>query len=134
MAYQPNYAAKKMTIKLTIAAVMTLVFSGCETLADTYDEPAHIINADDASRAALREAVNSALNTEVTLADSALTDSSLLTIERNPPRTMENPNPLGRNMEMPIQLRLFINGTDCVLVDQRDRARYVLASTSCEAE
>ena len=123
-----------MNIRHIFAASLALTALGCQTLADTYDKPARIINADDARRAALREAVNNALNTEVTLADSALTDSSLLTIERNPPRTMENPNPLGRNMEMPIQLRLFINGTDCVLVDHRDRARYVLANTSCEAE
>jgi hypothetical protein len=121
-------------IRHLCAALLALTVLGCQTLADTYDKPARIVNPDDASRAALQESVNKAFGTNVTLADNALTDSSVLTIERSPRPTMENPNPLGRNMEMPFQLRLVINGTDCVLIDQRDRSRYVLANTSCEAE
>ena len=107
---------------------------GCQTYGSNVDVPARIVNSDDASRAALQDAVNTAFGTNVTLADDALTDSSLLTIERGPRPTIDHPNPQGRNMAMPFQLRLFINGTDCVLVDQRNRARYILADTSCEAE
>jgi len=117
-----------------IAASLALTALGCQTYGSYFDKPARIVNPDDASRAALQDVVNTAFGTNVTLADNALTDSSLLTIERSPRRTIENPNPLGRNMEMPFQLRLYINGTDCILVDQRDRARYTLANTSCEAE
>lgn len=116
------------------AATVALTTLGCQTMTNNYDKPARIVEPDDASRVALRETINNILGTNVTLSDSALTDRSLLTIENSPPRTMENPNPLGRNMEMPIQFRLFINGTDCVLVDQRDRSRYVLENTTCEAE
>jgi len=117
-----------------IAASLALTALGCQTYGSYSDEPARIVNSDDASRAVLQDVVNTAFGTNVTLADNALTDSSLLTIERSPQPTMENPNPLGRNMEMPFQLRLFINGDDCVLVDQRDHVRYTLANTSCEAE
>jgi hypothetical protein len=117
-----------------IAASLALTALGCQTQGGYIDNPARIINPDDASRAALRDVVNTAFGTNVTLAENALTDSSLLTIERSPRPTIENPNPLGRNMEMPFQLRLYINGADCVLVDQRDSARYTLANTSCEAE
>jgi len=99
-----------------------------------YDRPALIVTPDASSRAALQTTLNNALGTDVTLADSALTDSSLLTIERDPPRTMQNPNPQGRTMDLPVQFRLVINGTDCILIDQRDRSRHVLASTSCAAE
>lgn len=123
-----------MKARNLIAASLALATFGCQTLGSHYDKPARIVSPDDTSRAALQDVVNTAFGTNVTLADNALTDSSLLTIERNPRPTMENPNPLGRNMELPFQLRLFINGTDCVLVDQRDRARYTLANTSCEAE
>ena len=123
-----------MKARNLIAATLALTTLGCQTFGSNVDTPARIVNPDDASRAALQEAVNTAFGTNVTLADDALTDSSLLTIERNPRPTMDNPNPQGRNMEMPFQLRLFINGTDCVLVDQRDNARYILANTSCEAE
>lgn len=124
----------KGVLKLVVASVAMLVLANCQTMPDAYDKPARIVNPDDASRAALQEAVNTMFGTNVTLADNALTDSSLLTIERSPKPTMENPNPLGRNMELPFQLRLVINGTDCVLIDQRDRSRNVLPNTSCEAE
>lgn len=109
----------------------TLSVTGCQTVVADYDRPARIAMANDASRAALQATVNSALGTKVTLSDSALTDSSILTIENIPSPTMENPVPQGRVMKMPIQFRLVINGTDCVLVNQQDRARYVLADTSC---
>jgi hypothetical protein len=117
-----------------IAASLALTALGCQTNGSFVDKPARIVNPGDASRAALQDVVNTAFGTNVTLADNALTDSSLLTIERNPRPTMENPNPLGRNMEMPFQLRLYINGTDCVLIDQRDNSRYVLEMTTCAAE
>jgi hypothetical protein len=117
-----------------IAASLALTALGCQTNGSYVDKPARIVNPGDASRAALQDVVNTAFGTNVTLADNALTDSSLLTIERNPRPTMQNPNPLGRNMEMPFQLRLYINGTDCILVDQRDNSRYVLEMTTCTAE
>jgi hypothetical protein len=118
-------------ILLSYCAVFAL---GCQTVPDDYDRPARIVNADDASRAALRTTVKNALGTPVTLSDSALTDSSLLTIENMPPPTMENPVPNGRVLSMPIQFRLVINGGDCVLVNQQDRSRHWLPDTTCEAE
>ena len=123
-----------MKARNLIAASLALTALGCQTNGSFVDKRARIVNPGDASRAALQDVVNTALGTNVTLADNALTDSSLLTIERNPRPTMENPNPLGRNMEMPFQLRLYINGTDCILVDQRDNSRYVLEMTTCAAE
>lgn len=123
-----------MKARQLITAVITLTALGCQTMGNNYDKAARIVNNNDASRAALQEVVNKVFGTNVTLADNALTDSSVLTIERSPRPTMENPNPLGRNMEMPIQLRLVVNGSDCVLIDQRDRSRHILANTTCEAE
>jgi hypothetical protein len=123
-----------MTARALLVSSVMLLTIGCQTFLDDYGKPARIINADDASRAELQAVVNNAFGTNVTLADNALTNSSLLTIERNPRSTMENPNPLGRNMEMPFQLRLYSNGTDCVLVDQRDQTPHILANTECEIE
>jgi hypothetical protein len=37
-------------------------------------------------------------------------------------------------MEMPIQFRLVTDGTNCILVDQRDASRHILADTRCVAE
>jgi len=107
--------------------------AGCQTLVATDELPAWITNPDGASRAVLQAAVNEALNTDVVLADDALTDSSILTIERNIPGTLEGQPAQGRNMDMPIQFRLVVSGGDCVLIDQRDESRRILESTSCKA-
>jgi hypothetical protein len=117
-----------------LIAALAVGVTGCRTVATEHDRAARIVNADDNSRAALQRAVNDALNTNVTLADSALTESSLLIIERSPPRSMQNLPTQGRNMDVPIQFRLVINRDDCILIDQRDRSRYLLEDTTCEAE
>ena len=116
---------------MVILFVMGL--AGCKTLVATDDLPAWITNPDDDSHAALQAAVNEALNTDVALADDALTDSSILTIERNIPGSLEGQPAQGRNMDMPIQFRLVISGSDCVLIDQRDESRRTLKNTNCEA-
>ncbi len=123
----------KILGSLSVIAVW-LLSSGCETVNTDFDRPARIVNPDADSRAALQAAVNEALGRQVMLADTALTDSSFLTIERWPAGTMDNPVPQGRILEKPVQFRLVINDSDCVLIDQRDNARYVLENTSCEAE
>jgi len=120
--------------KSTFVTGMALVLSGCHTMATDQDRPARIVNPDDTSRAALQNTVNTALRTNVVIADDALTESSVLIIERTPPRTMQNPNPQGLVLEAPIRIRLVINGSDCILIDERDNARYVLENTNCEAE
>jgi len=107
---------------------------GCQTLASDEDRPARIIDADDASRTALQETLNRVLGTNVTLSDTALTDRSVLTFENWPIPTMENPVPQGRIMKMPIQFRLMLNGTDCILIDNRDDSRHLLENTTCIAE
>jgi hypothetical protein len=116
----------------TMLAVLTL--TACQTMSADQDQAARISEATDASRAALQETINSALHTNVMLADNALTDSSVLTIELNPPGTMEDQVPLGRDMGKPIQFRLVLNQSDCILIDQRDGTRHVLNDTTCVAE
>lgn len=118
----------------TTGFFVALVLAACQTVATADDRPARIIEPDAASRAALQRAVNDALHTDVALADDALTDSSLLTIERNPPKAMDSPPAQGRIMEAPIQFLLVIDGSECILVDQRDGTRLRLEETRCAAE
>jgi hypothetical protein len=118
--------------KLTIAAL--IVLAGCQTIASADDVPARITNPSDASRAALQQAVNDALHTDVMLANNALTDSSILIIERSPPRTMQGLPATGRNMDPPIQFKLVVNDSDCILIDTRDETRHLLENTACIAE
>lgn len=117
---------------LLFAALSGLI--ACQTLATNSDQPARIVDPTAESRAALQQVVNALLNTEVTIADDALTDTSVLIIERSFPRSLEGANAQGRNMELPFQFRLVINGDDCVLIDQRDQSRHELRDTSCVAE
>ncbi len=115
-------------------AVFVMSMSGCKNVAPDADQAAVIVNPDAASRAALQQTVNAALHTDVTLADDALTDTSVLTIERKIPQSVEGSPAQGRTMEMPIQFRLVTEGTNCILVDQRDLSRAVLVDTECVAE
>lgn len=114
--------------------VAGLACGACQSLAGDYDRPARIVNADAGSRAALRAAVNEALGVEVILADTALTASSLLTIEHWPAGSIDNPVPQGRIEDAPVHFRLVKNGDDCVLVRQADGTRYPLADTECAVE
>ena len=109
-------------------------FAGCKNVAPDADLAALIINPDAASRAALQAVVNAALHTDVTLADDALTETSILTIERKIPQSIEGSPAQGRNMEMPIQFRLVVNGAECILIDQRDMSRAVLKDTVCASD
>ncbi len=113
---------------------IALVIAGCQSLVSGEDIAARITNPTDHSRAALQNTINDVLNTHVALADDALTDSSVLTIEQHPPRNMQNLPAQGRNMDKPIQFRLVLNGSECILVDQRDNSRYPLEKTTCAAE
>lgn len=123
-------------IRRTLQALLCVTATGllaCQTVASNDDRSAVITNPDEASRAALQLAVNTALRTDVGLSNNALTDTDLLTIERALPHNIEGSPAQGRSMEKPIQFRLVINGSDCILIDQRDATRYPLEHTSCSA-
>ena len=115
-----------------IACAMTL--AACKNVAPDADQVAVITDPDAASRAALQQTVNTVLRTDVALASDALTDTSILTIERKIPQSIEGSPAQGRNMEMPIQFRLVTDGANRILVDQRDASRHILADTRCVAE
>ena len=117
-----------------VIAGISLVMVGCQTLANGDDLAARITNPTAHSRAALQNTVNDVLMTDVALAADALTDSSVLIIEQHPPRNMQSAPSQGRNLDTPIRFRLVLNGSDCILIDQRDNSRYVLEMTTCAAE
>jgi hypothetical protein len=119
---------------LPLAAAVLVAAAGCESMAVAGDAPARIVAPDEASSAALQETVNRALGTDVPLAADALTTASVLMIERRVPRSIDGQDAYGRTTEAPLQFRLVKNGADCVLIDPRDGARYVLENTECAAE
>jgi len=124
-----------MCIRQRVAVILAAAaLSGCQAIGADTGRPARIVDADDASRAALQAAVNEALGREVRLANNALTDSSLLVIEISPPQSLDKPLPTGRDMTKPLRFQLLKSGSDCVLVNMQDDSRQVLADTRCEPE
>ena len=84
------------------------------------------------SRAELAQAVSSALNgAPVTLADDALTQDSLLIIEKAHPRDANGVPLSGRDLDKPENFRLVKMGKHCALVHERTGKRTTLASTTC---
>ena len=135
MANEPDFAVTVNNTTRAIGfAVLAMSFAGCKNVAPDADQAAVIVNPDAASRAALQATVNAVLHTDVALADDALTETSILTIERKIPQSIEGSPAQGRNMEMPIQFHLVRNGSECILIDQRDMTRTVLADTVCSVE
>jgi hypothetical protein len=124
-----------MCIRQRVAVILAAAaLCGCQAIGADTERPARIVDADDASRAALQAAVNEALGREVRLANNALTDSSLLVIEISPPQSLDKPLPTGRDMTKPLRFQLLKSGSDCVLVNMQDDSRQVLADTRCEPE
>jgi len=123
----------KNTTRAIALAVFAMSISGCKNVAPDADQAAVIADPDDASRAALQQTVNAVLRTKVVLADDALTETSVLIIEHKIPQSIEGSPAQGRTMETPIQFRLVTDGTNCILVDQRDASRHILADTRCVA-
>ena len=121
-----------MNYKLTVLTTVALLV-GCKTAAVDPEYPARIIDPDDASRAALQAAVNTAMHRDVLLAEDALTETIILVIERGAAGGIGNPDTGGRIVEEPLQLHLVSDGTDCILVDPRDDSRQILENTSCVA-
>ena len=122
----------------TAGIASVLLAAACRTAApapDPEDVPAVIVHPTAASRAALAEAVSIALNgSNVTLADSALTQNSDLAIERMVRRDAEGHPVQGRVTEEPERFRLVRNGADCVLIHVRTGKRYRLVGTECAPE
>jgi hypothetical protein len=96
--------------------------------------PARIVAPTPESRSELSGAVSAALGgIAVTLAEDALTESSVLTLE-HAPTGADARAATGREVGRPERFRLLKVGLRCVLVHDSDGARTVLAHTSCAPE
>jgi len=99
------------------------------------DRPARIVNPTAESRAELQRVVSEMLfGADVTLAAEALTDSSTLIIERSRIRGLDNVPLTGRDLGEPERFTLVMTGMRCVLIHDRNGARYELRETECAAE
>lgn len=99
------------------------------------DQPALIVNPTAESRAELKRVVSDMLfGAEVMLAADALTESSVLIVERKKIRSLQNPPLSGRDLGHPERFQLLTTGTECVLIHETNHARYELLETDCIPE
>lgn len=118
---------------LLLATVLLVTACGTPSRAD--DVPALLVDPDEQARAELLFLVSSTLNDRpVTLAQDALTFSSVLTIERKPHHSMSGRPATGRMMESPEQFRLVQNESQCLLIHLGSGKRMPLHHAKCMSE
>lgn len=119
---------------MVILSVLLLV-SACNTPSRAEDVPAVIVEPNEEGRAELLSAVRGMLNDRpINLADSALTSSSLLTLERKSHRSLQGRPATGRLMESPERFRLVQHDDHCVLIHLGSGTRTTLNNVTCVPE
>lgn len=116
------------------AAVVIAVacLSACKTVSAESDAPAVLTMSTDASRAELSNVVRQALHqTNVTLADDALTQESELIVGPVQPRDAQGRYLNGRDLAKPKHFRLVLNGSKCMLVHVETKERWALHEAKC---
>lgn len=114
-----------------LGAAAALGLAGCAggPAAAGRDVPAVIPGSTPESRAALERAVGELLDgAPVTLAADALTDESVLILERREPRDAEGRPLSGRSFERPERIRLVLRGERCFLVRESTSERLLVAA------
>ncbi|MFU8814865.1 MAG: hypothetical protein ACNA7W_05950 [Pseudomonadales bacterium] len=98
------------------------------------ESPAVLVAPDSSTQAELQRLVSEALGgANVTLSASALTDSSVLIVERGSYRDASGRRVVGRDLGMPEQFRLIKQGDACLLEHQHSGERWLLHSAVCVA-
>jgi hypothetical protein len=115
---------------ISLSAVLTL--SACATMAQE-ETPAVLVELNTQTRAEIVRAVGEALgNSDVMIANDALTRESTLFIERKPARDATGQRLSGRDYGRPERFDLVKQGDACVLVHASTQKRYVLKAVRCE--
>ena len=118
----------------TAWVVCVLGLVACQAPALQPDVAAVLVDPTQRSRAQLAKTVSEMLGvSSVTLADDALTRSSILLIERSPVRDVGGARISGRDYGKPKKFTLVKSGGECVLVSGQDGRRIVLTDATCRA-
>ena len=115
--------------------LLTAGLVGCSSNGVAPDVGAVRTSVTPESKAELEQVLASATGSaSILLADDALTDTSVLTLERQRSRSIDRPPEPGRDLGMPWRFQLVIDGRQCFLVDQASGLRWMLNTTTCEPE
>lgn len=124
-----------MKTAILFPALFFLSLAGCRMNVVRDERPAVIVEPTGESRAELKRAVSELLSgRDVMLAENALTESSVLVVERNRIRSLDKPPLPGRDLGRPERFRLVTTGERCVVIHENDDERYELLKTECVAE
>jgi hypothetical protein len=125
--------AHRITLAI-LAALSVQSLPACAVLPDSLGTPAVIADPTAESRQELARVIHEALgDVPVTLADDALTGSSLLSLEHALRRDPEGRTLNGRELTRPETFELFKRGSHCVLVQSRTGREWTLHHTQCVA-
>ena len=114
---------------------LCIAASGCANRSPSPEVAALRTNVDTASAEELANVVSSALGgRDVSLADDALTQSSVLIIERSRMRRIDRPPELGRDLGRPERFQLIRDANQCFLVHESTELRWLLVDTDCVPE
>jgi hypothetical protein len=132
MAAKPHPHGFLRRLRPLVAMAVLDLLPACTRLSAQDDLPAVIAEAGAASRAELARVVSEALDgAPVMLAEDALVHADRLVIERARSRDPAGRTLDGRIVEPPERFRLVRSGAQCVLIRERDGARFALRGIRC---
>jgi hypothetical protein len=121
--------------KGSLMLLALLLATGCRAAPDggAEAEPALLVEPSAQTRADLQQLISAALGADVTLSESALTDSHLLVIERKRHVDADGTRILGRDLGAPERFMLILAGGECLLEYARTGDRWPLPDAACVA-
>ena len=118
-----------------ICWLSAVALAGCSSNGIAPDVGAVRTSITPESKAELEEVLASATGSaSITLADDVLAGTSVLVLERQRSRSIDQPMEPGRDLGVPWRFQLVIDGRQCFLVDQSSGLRWMLNATTCEPE
>lgn len=127
-------------LRLVLAYIITsatIAVSGCGAFADndTKAVPAVLVSSNANNTRQLEQAIARLLKADkIHISQTAFTQTSLLTIERAPHKDPSGQLMMGRNVEIPQMVQLFIQADTCsIKLQKSDKAR-ALPELECQAE
>jgi hypothetical protein len=124
-----------MRLRGASSAVRTaavVVLCACGTVSAQEQQPAILTTPSVQSIAELNRIVSDALHgMPVRLADDALTHDSVLIVERIQPRDAAGLPLNGRELGKPEHFHLVKRGSQCILIHERTRKRWILSAATC---
>ena len=116
----------------TLSAGLTcaLALIGCQTVTNTAETPALLVNSKRTAPKALKSAVKEALGRDVMLGYDSLTSESTLIVETgsNDPRMMGD-----RRLPKVDYFDLMMSGNSCYIVHRGSGEKYMLKGVNCRA-